>query len=87
MIGSQAEHVETMGDLEGLAHDVHVRNPRRVSMPWGIRKKGGQYEVYKRDDGKSVGTHATYGKARDQQQALYASEREQKEKAKAKKDR
>lgn len=43
-------------------------------MPWDIRREGKSYAVVQRNNGKTVGTHATRASAERQQAALYASE-------------
>ena len=47
-------------------------------MPYDIRESGGKYKVVKEDDGEVMGTHDTKEEARDQQQALYANEADDK---------
>lgn len=42
-------------------------------MPYKIRKKGDQWEVYNPDTGKVYGTHDTKAEADDQLAALYAN--------------
>lgn len=47
-------------------------------MPWRIEKRGSQYCVVKKDDGKKAGCHDSREKAKKQLAALYASERRRK---------
>lgn len=44
-------------------------------MPYDIVKRDGKFCVVKADDGRNMGCHETRKDAREQQQALYASER------------
>jgi hypothetical protein len=44
-------------------------------MPYKIQKRDSKWVVVKEDDGKVMGTHESYEKARDQQKALYAGEK------------
>jgi hypothetical protein len=44
-------------------------------MPYKIEKRDSKYVVVKEDDGKVMGTHESYEKARAQQKALYAGEK------------
>lgn len=43
-------------------------------MPYDIRKRGSQYCVIKRDDGKSMGCHSSWAKADRQRRAIHANE-------------
>lgn len=42
-------------------------------MPWGVRKQGDKWVVYKEGSGEVVGRHPTKEKAIKHQRALYAN--------------
>lgn len=46
-------------------------------MPWDIKRRGSDYVVVQRDNGKIVGTHPSRSAAEQQQAALYATEDDQ----------
>lgn len=43
-------------------------------MPWKVEKRGDKFAVVKKEDGKTVATHATRQKAEAQVRALYSKE-------------
>lgn len=42
-------------------------------MPWGIKKSGSQFVIYRRDTGKIKSHHANKGKAEAALRAIYAN--------------
>ncbi len=44
-------------------------------MPYKVEKRGSEYCVVKKDDGKKIGCHSTREKALRQMRALYAKEK------------